>query len=676
MKVFVSILLCALCCMQSVAQSEAKRIYTIDDKQEIVTNDGFVDVHVDRNGSDVKPYELIGQTTFEAHSKEYKLQVLQYKGWQNEGGDFRVIRILHEGKQILEFIDEESWLGDPEFADKSIWEPGITMRSIYSGGSPFSRVLKLIGEHATYTGHCLVYPLENEATALLFEGFCFGNDAPLATIIVIKGDKAKVVFNKSWFVRGLDARENNFELNLEDDCSTPQNVATIRTTSEGGMTFQVEPFVEDTTVYLQPDILPAFRGEGMEAQKSYLRENVRYPDLAHKQGVQGRVIVQFVVNRDGSISDAKVFKSVHQYLDKEALRVVNAMPYWEPGIKDGKEVRVQFTLPIIFRLQKNNTVKSDTLSGVQISKEALRMTAGDTFGLEQKFSPAATVRRRVEQMYTRVLTDFNSNKFRAYQEYFSHRFDSLRNELPDDEMVISANEWIWVQEFDSLALERVRVDSVLNDSAWVTVTFSDGGYKNDVRLILVCEQHGGNVKDWYIEDFIHVRRNASHSIQDEMFDYFHAMEELRIKQMMVDSVIYYHWNNPTNGSLDEGNIIELKYTQGGVVGSFWGTTDEFESAREGYLPGFFVLPMDGLWMEHPVLSFALIAKQDSLRNAPTFPPVYEGRTDISSCSPYEHSKMFHNKGASYRGRINGDTIFLKNLTVPYYKDTKAFVRMR
>lgn len=242
MKVFVSILLCALCCMQSVAQSEAKRIYTIDDKQEIVTNDGFVDVHVDRNGSDVKPYELIGQTTFEAHSKEYKLQVLQYKGWQNEGGDFRVIRILHEGKQILEFIDEESWLGDPEFADKSIWEPGITMRSIYSGGSPFSRVLKLIGEHATYTGHCLVYPLENEATALLFEGFCFGNDAPLATIIVIKGDKAKVVFNKSWFVRGLDAHEKNFELYLEDDCLTPRNLGIVRTTSEGGMTFQVEPF--------------------------------------------------------------------------------------------------------------------------------------------------------------------------------------------------------------------------------------------------------------------------------------------------------------------------------------------------------------------------------------------------------------------------------------------------
>lgn len=370
--------------MQSLAQNEAKRIYTIDDKQEIIVNDKFIDTHVERNGADVMPYELIGQTVFKAHSKEYKLQVLQYKGWQDEGGDFRVIRLLHKDKQILEFIDEESWLGDPEFADKSIWEPGIAMRSISKGGSPFSRVLRAIGKHATHTGHCLVYPLENEATALLFEGFCFGNDDPLVTIIVIKDDKAKVVFNKSWFVTGLYAHEKNFELYLEDDCLTPQNLGIVRTTSEGGMTFQIEPFVEDTTVYLQPDILPIFRGEGMEALKSYLRENVRYPDLAHKQGVQGRVMVQFVVNRDGGISDAKVIKSVHQYLDKEALRVVNAMPYWKPGIKDGKEVRVQFTLPIIFRLQKDNAAKSDTLSGVQISQEPLRMTTGDTFDLEQE----------------------------------------------------------------------------------------------------------------------------------------------------------------------------------------------------------------------------------------------------------------------------------------------------
>ena len=118
---------------------------------------------------------------------------------------------------------------------------------------------------------------------------------------------------------------------------------------------------DNSTVYLQPDKLPVFPS-GMEGLMAFLRENVRYPDLAHKQGVQGRVIVQFVVNRDGSISDAKVIKSVHEYLDKEALRVVNAMPYWKPGVKDGEKVRVQFTLPITFRLQKDNAVKNQNFS--------------------------------------------------------------------------------------------------------------------------------------------------------------------------------------------------------------------------------------------------------------------------------------------------------------------------
>ena len=407
MRQFISVLLSALCCMQIMAQSIAENIYTFDNKHEIVTSDKFIDTHTDRNGAEVMPYELIGQTTFNANAKEYKLQVLQYKGWQDEGGDFRVIRLYYEGEQILEFIDEESWIGDPEYADKNIWEPGIIMRSIFTGGSPFSQVLKLIGENATYTGHCIVYPLENEATALLFEGFCYGNEPPLITIIVIKGDKAKVVFNKSWFVTGLYAREKSFDLYLEDDCCVPRNLGTVRTTPEGGMTFKIEPFVEDTKVYLQPDVLPVFQGKGLEALQSYLKENVRYPDFCHKQGVQGRVIVQFVVNSDGSISDAKVIKSVHEYLDKEALRVVNAMPYWEPGVKDGQKVRVRFTLPIVFRLQKDNAAKSETLSGenvgVQVSREPLRMTTGDTFDLEQEGHEQEKAIKMLSDFYSRYL---------------------------------------------------------------------------------------------------------------------------------------------------------------------------------------------------------------------------------------------------------------------------------
>ena len=67
-------------------------------------------------------------------------------------------------------------------------------------------------------------------------------------------------------------------------------------------------------------------------------------------GIQGRVIVQFVINADGSIVDPQVIKPVNPYLDKEALRVVSTMPKWKPGEQDGKKVRVRFTLPVTFRL--------------------------------------------------------------------------------------------------------------------------------------------------------------------------------------------------------------------------------------------------------------------------------------------------------------------------------------
>ena len=82
----------------------------------------------------------------------------------------------------------------------------------------------------------------------------------------------------------------------------------------------------------------------------FLQKNMKYPSICQEQGIQGRVIVQFVVNTDGSIVDAQVVKPVNPYLDKEALRVVSIMPKWSPGKQRGKAVRVRFTLPVTFRL--------------------------------------------------------------------------------------------------------------------------------------------------------------------------------------------------------------------------------------------------------------------------------------------------------------------------------------
>ena len=94
---------------------------------------------------------------------------------------------------------------------------------------------------------------------------------------------------------------------------------------------------------------PQFPGGDAELMK-FLQQNVKYPKEAQAQGKQGRVIVQFVVEKDGSITDAKVLKPVDPLLDAEALRIVNMMPKWTPGKQRGKAVRVYFTIPVTFRL--------------------------------------------------------------------------------------------------------------------------------------------------------------------------------------------------------------------------------------------------------------------------------------------------------------------------------------
>ena len=96
--------------------------------------------------------------------------------------------------------------------------------------------------------------------------------------------------------------------------------------------------------------MPAFPG-GMEAMIQFISSNIQYPADAQKQKVDGRVLVNFVVEKDGSITEVKVIKPAFPSLDAEAIRVVKAMPKWKPGYQRGKAVRVQFTMPINFSLK-------------------------------------------------------------------------------------------------------------------------------------------------------------------------------------------------------------------------------------------------------------------------------------------------------------------------------------
>ena len=97
------------------------------------------------------------------------------------------------------------------------------------------------------------------------------------------------------------------------------------------------------------EVMPQYPG-GPIAMLKYIMENIKYPEQAMKEGIQGRVTVRFIVEKDGSISDVKPVLSVHPLLNKEAVRVVKSMPKWSPGKHNGKPVRVRFNLPVMFKL--------------------------------------------------------------------------------------------------------------------------------------------------------------------------------------------------------------------------------------------------------------------------------------------------------------------------------------
>lgn len=104
-------------------------------------------------------------------------------------------------------------------------------------------------------------------------------------------------------------------------------------------------------VYDHVEVMPEFVG-GMPAMIEYLQTNLKYPEDAIRQKLGGRVMVQFVVETDGTISNVRVAKTVFPSLDAEAVRVVKAMPKWKPAKENGRNVRVNFTLPIVFNINK------------------------------------------------------------------------------------------------------------------------------------------------------------------------------------------------------------------------------------------------------------------------------------------------------------------------------------
>ena len=140
-----------------------------------------------------------------------------------------------------------------------------------------------------------------------------------------------------------DIETETIEMNSEDDQDIVENLAP-----------PVEEVVEEEeeeVIFVVVESMPEFPG-GAQAMYKFLSENVKYPVIAQENGIQGRVICQFTVNKDGSLVDIEVVRSGGDpSLDKEAIRVIKSMPKWNPGKQRGKPVRVKYTIPVNFKLQ-------------------------------------------------------------------------------------------------------------------------------------------------------------------------------------------------------------------------------------------------------------------------------------------------------------------------------------
>ncbi len=118
------------------------------------------------------------------------------------------------------------------------------------------------------------------------------------------------------------------------------------------VTFLLPGGEPEEEVFFRVEEMPDFRGGGQDEFRRYIAENIRYPQESAEEGVQGRVFVEFIVRKDGSVTDAKIVRGIDPLLDKEALRVVSASPPWVPGRQRGQEVDVKFTFPVIFQLKE------------------------------------------------------------------------------------------------------------------------------------------------------------------------------------------------------------------------------------------------------------------------------------------------------------------------------------
>ena len=229
--------------------------------------------------------------------------------------------------------------------------------------------IKLVVEECTYQGDCLgtcpkceaeVRYLERElekrqrmGKAAVFAGMTIGTAITAASCGSPVSPTVGLVALPTDSITAIDTVRNDgvdkpFLFEGDVVSTVPDSLEVVEWDTEGF----VEPWrdeYDDPEVYMIVEQMPEFPN-GEEAMMQYIAEQVKYPAEAKKAGAYGRVFIGFIVEPDGSLSDFKVLRGIGYGCDEEALRVVKSMPKWQPGMHRGKAVRVQYLVPVNFKL--------------------------------------------------------------------------------------------------------------------------------------------------------------------------------------------------------------------------------------------------------------------------------------------------------------------------------------
>jgi periplasmic protein TonB len=144
---------------------------------------------------------------------------------------------------------------------------------------------------------------------------------------------------------------------VEDDVDLDDDIDLFDSEFNENVAVRIIEFVDDEeeadeeAIFVIVEDMPSFQGGDINKFREFINKNLRYPEIAAENGIQGRVILSFVVEPNGNVSNVRILRGVDPALDREAIRVVESSPKWKPGMQRGKPVRVSFNIPIIFVLQ-------------------------------------------------------------------------------------------------------------------------------------------------------------------------------------------------------------------------------------------------------------------------------------------------------------------------------------